>query len=39
METTTPTSTNTKEKTICGPGFVVLLAVLGLLTVRGLRGW
>ncbi|WP_297535933.1 hypothetical protein [Thermococcus sp.] len=39
METTTPTSTDTKEKAICGPGFVVLLAVLGLVTVRGLRGW
>ncbi|QDA30463.1 CGP-CTERM sorting domain-containing protein [Thermococcus indicus] len=32
--TTTPTSTGTKEKSICGPGFMVLLAVVGLLAER-----
>ncbi|NJE54420.1 hypothetical protein [Thermococcus sp. 21S9] len=30
---------NMSKKSICGPGFVALLAVLGLLTVRILRGW
>ncbi|AHL23375.1 hypothetical protein [Thermococcus nautili] len=38
METTTPTSTNTKEKAICGPGLVIILAVTAVVLKR-LRKW